>query len=207
MKLTQFVFILGIGIVVFYIGNVLQLGLYINLILSFFGTGLGIGYLRFESKVNQEKQRQQRTTSMMEAFALLKVLIHQGLTPYQAFQTVLQFVDPNLADALHQLLLELDQDSSLQPYLNFAKPFQSIMIEQLLFSMYQLSHQGGQASSLHHFRYLFDQADHQHYQSRLQILNEKMQSANQLVMIATGLIAFSLLVGVMQLIGGMLYGA
>lgn len=167
---------------------------------------IGWGYHQFEEQVSQETLRHDLKVAMMESFALLNVLIAQGMTPYQALNVLLTFVPRPLADRFHQFLIEIDQDASLQPFLAFGQAFQSLMIDQLLFSLYQLHSQGGQVQALNHFRYLFDQADHQHHASRMHTFHEKMQSAANYVMVATGLIAFSLLIGVMQLIGGMIYG-
>jgi hypothetical protein len=164
------------------------------------------GYTYLNHQIKKEETVKLLQTNMMAAFSWIKVLIIQGMSPYQAFQTILPYVQNVLADKLHQLTLEMDQDSSLQPFLHFSENFHSIMIEQLVFSLYQLGHQGGKPSSLSHFQYLFDQADQQHHQAQMAIFNDQMQSANGFVMIATGLIAFSLLLGVMQLIGGMIYG-
>jgi Flp pilus assembly protein TadB len=143
---------------------------------------------------------------MMDAYGLIKVLILQGQMPYQAIQTTLPFLDSNLAEAFQDLLMDIDLDKSIQPYLHFAKKFQSLMIEQLLFSLYQLENQGGDGRQLQQFQYLFDQVEQQFYQQELLQFHEKMQQQNNLVMLATALIAMTLLVGVMQMIGGMLYG-
>lgn len=184
----------------------LHLSLVTSLLIGMILTGAVVSVRQFNLALAKEQAQRQLTVAMMEGFSLLKVMILQGMTPYQALQTLLPYVPLSLANAVHQLLMEMDQDTTLQPYLHFAAPFHSIMIEQLLFSLYQLNHQGGQGASLQHFQYLFDQADHQHDQSQRLIYEENLQSANGLVMIATGMIAFSLLVGVMQLIGGMIYG-
>lgn len=143
---------------------------------------------------------------MIDAYRLLKVMLMQSISPYQALQTVLPFVDSQLAENIHDLLMGIDQDKSIHPYIQFASGFKSLMIEQLLFAMYQLENQGGHGQQLQQFQYLFDQAEQQYYQSQLNQFHEGMQNANGYVMVATGMIAFSLLIGVMQLIAGMMYG-
>jgi len=161
---------------------------------------------RFQRQVNNELNSRLLQKQIMDAYRLIKVLILQGQTPYQAMQTILPFLDASLAEAFHGLLIDIDQDKSLQPYLQFAKRFQSLMVEQLLFSLYQLENQGGDGKQLQQFQYLFDQLEHQFYQQELLQFHEKMQQQSNWVMIATSLIAMTLLVGVMQLIGGMLNG-
>lgn len=181
---------------------------------SFFQVGLlSIGLilmLEIGLWVYQDHQQDQRTRTnqknMIDAYRLIKVMLMQSISPYQALQTVLPFVDAELAGHLHDLLMAIDQDKSIHPYLHFASSFRSLMIEQLFFALYQLENQGGHSQQLQQFQYLFDQAEHQYYQSQLNQFHEGMQNANGYVMVATGMIAFSLLIGVMQLIAGMMYG-
>ena len=166
---------------------------------------LEIGYWVYQD--NQKDLRlRDRQKQMMDAYRLIKVMLMQSVSPYQALQTILPFVDSELGENIHDLIMAIDQDKSIHPYLHFASGFQSLMIEQLFFALYQLENQGGHGQQLQQFQYLFDQAEHQYYQSQLNQFHEGMQNANGYVMVATGMIAFSLLIGVMQLIAGMMYG-
>ena len=153
-----------------------------------------------------ERMLRKRQKEMIDAYRLIKVMLMQSHSPYQALQTVMPFVSSSLGQDIHDLLMNIDQDKSIHPYLHFASGFHSLMIEQLFFALYQLENQGGNPSQLQQFQYLFDQAEQQYYQGQLHQFHEGMQNANGYVMVATGMIAFSLLIGVMQLIAGMMYG-
>ena len=158
--------------------------------------------------LDNQKDNQLRTKQkdIMDAYRLIKVMVMRAVSPYQALQTILPFVGSELGKSIHDLLMGIDQDKSIHPYLHFASGYQSLMIEQLFFALYQLENQGGHSQQLQQFQYLFDQVEHQYYQSQLNQFHEGMQNANGYVMVATGMIAFSLLIGVMQLIAGMMYG-
>jgi hypothetical protein len=166
---------------------------------------LEIGYWVYQDSQKDHRLRD-RQKQMMDAYRLIKVMLMQSVSPYQALQTILPFVDSELGENIHDLIMAIDQDKSIHPYLHFASGFQSLMIEQLFFALYQLENQGGHGQQLQQFQYLFDQAEHQYFQSQLNQFHEGMQNANGYVMVATGMIAFSLLIGVMQLIAGMMYG-
>lgn len=169
---------------------------------------LGVfGYQHLHQVSQKESEQLKLVQAMMDAFSLLKVLIDQGMLPYQAMKKMLPFLSKNLISPIQGLLDMIEQDTSIQPYLKCSEAFHSLMIEQLFFSLYQLENQGGKSDSFIHFQYLFDQADHQFDQRQLHALQERMQSASGMVMIATGVLAFSLLIGVMQLLAGMLYGS
>jgi hypothetical protein len=204
-KLNPHVFLFLIGLIplaFLVVGwSLLQVGLLSGGLLLI----LEIGFLVYQD--NQKDQRlRMRQKQMMDAYRLIKVMLMQSVSPYQALQTILPFVESELAEHIHDLLMGIDQDKSIHPYLHFASGFQSVMLEQLCFALYQLENQGGHSHQLQQFQYLFDQAEHQYYQSQLNQFHEGMQNANGYVMVATGMIAFSLLVGVMQLIAGMMYG-
>jgi hypothetical protein len=181
---------------------------------SFFDSGfLGLGLLvileiglwvYFDNQKDYLLRTKQK--DMMDAYRLIKVMVMQAFSPYQALQTILPFVGSELGESIHDLIMAIDQDKSIHPYLEFASGYQSLMIEQLFFALYQLENQGGHSQQLQQFQYLFDQVEHQYYQGQLNQFHEGMQNANGYVMVATGMIAFSLLIGVMQLIAGMMYG-
>ena len=176
------------------------------ILMGIFILSFGEFYLYLQREKTKEVLLAEKQKYFIDAYRLIKVLLMQSISPYQSLQTILPFVHPNLAQEVHTLLLSIDQDKSIFPYLQFANRFHSLMIEQLMFALYQLENQGGGSQQLQQFQYLFDQADQQHYQGQLLQFHEQMQNANGYVMAATGLIAFSLLVGVIQLIAGMIYG-
>ncbi len=205
IKQSNLLIILGLAVIVISLSWFAWSWFYIAMIVTAFFIGI-ISWKWFQKQVQIETDSQHLQKQLMDAYRLIRVLILQGQAPYQAMQTILPFLESNLAEAFHELLIDIDQDKSIQPYLHFAKKFRSLMVEQLLFSLYQLENQGGDGRQLQQFQYLFDQLEHQFYQQELLQFHEKMQQQHHWVMIATAMIAMTLLVGVMQLIGGMLYG-
>jgi hypothetical protein len=209
IKKEHLIYILvGIGIVTSVGFALLYLGWswWVALSLALGGFIIISGYMILHNASTKAIKQQYLTRSFMEIFAMIKVLLLQGKSPYQSLQTVIPYVPEMLQELFHVLMIDLDQDNSIHPYLTFSQNFKSLMIEQLMFAFYQLETQGGGLSSLQQFQYLFDQADQQYMQGVMQTYQERLQSANSQTMIATGLIAFSLLIGIMQLIAGVIYG-
>jgi hypothetical protein len=204
-KLKPHLYIMFIGLfplLLIFIGwSLPEAGILSAGLLVFLEIGL---WVYFDSQKDNRLRTRQK--EMMDAYRLIKVMLMQAVSPYQALQTILPFVGSELGENIHDLLMAIDQDKSIHPYLHFASEYQSLMIEQLFFAFYQLENQGGHTQQLQQFQYLFDQVEHQYYQGQLNQFHEGMQNANGYVMVATGLIAFSLLIGVMQLITGMMYG-
>jgi hypothetical protein len=156
-------------------------------------------------RVEYSQLQLQRQHALMHSFALIKVLLFQGLTPYQAFKQSLLYIPEVLIPPFSTLLLRIEVDKTIEPYMAIAKEFKSLVIEQLFLTVYQLEGQGGY-QSLHHFEYIFEQSDLQFHQKTLQNLKQNMTSNLSLAMIGTGILTFSLLIGIISMIGDLIYG-
>lgn len=176
--------------------------------------GLSVGalsvymlYLSFQHDQKQAEKRERIHQQFLTSFRYFQVLIEQDLNAYQAIKLLTHYVEEPLHDQLMAFLILIDQDKSVRPYQEFAKTFQSIMIEQVMLGMYQLDQQGGKGMALYHFNFIFDQIEQQAFLETMKQHQERLQSGLHMAMIGTGIIAFTFLVGVVDLILGMLYGA
>ena len=167
-------------------------------------------YLLYASMKKDEEQAQLKRRyeqQFLLIFRYFQILLQQSLTAYQALKTLLAYVEDPLHHELALFLVHMYQDKSIAPYRQFASTFDSMMVEQILLSMYQLDLQGGDGMSLFHFQYLFDQIDRQTQEEAMRQFHDKLQQSTSLVMIGTGLLAFLFLIGVIDLMVGLLYGA
>jgi hypothetical protein len=164
-------------------------------------------YVSFQYDKNKSAQKTMLTQQFLMVFRYFQVLIEQDMNAYQAVKTLLNYVDDPLHHQLHVFLLQIDHDKSIIPYQTFSTNFQSIMIEQVLLSMYQLDRQGSKGMTLFHFNFLFDQVEHQAFTYEMRQYHDRLQGGLHTVMIGTGLLAFSFLIGVVDIIFGMLYGS
>jgi hypothetical protein len=142
----------------------------------------------------------------MQRFAFLKVLLMQQRNTYQAWKDFLAYVPQSLKPDIETFVMRLQQDQSITPYLDLAKIFQSLIIEQVLLAIYQLEIQGGNLDYFRHVDYIFEQIDQRFYQQYIRGLEQKLGTMQQYIMVVTGFITFSLLVGVIQIIGGLISG-
>jgi hypothetical protein len=169
--------------------------------------GLYALYVSLQYDKKSSAQKTILTQQFLMVFRYFQVLIGQDMNAYQAVKTLLNYIDDPLHHQLHLFLLQIDHDKSILPYQTFSSSFQSIMIEQVLLSMYQLDRQGSKGMTLFHFNFLFDQVENQAFAYEMRQYHERLQGGLQTVMIGTGLLAFSFLVGVVDIIFGMLYGS
>ncbi len=161
-------------------------------------------YQDYRDKVSLRYKQKQ--VSLMQRFAFLKVLLMQQRNTYQAWKDFLAYVPQSLKPDIETFVMRLQQDQSITPYLDLAKIFQSLIIEQVLLAIYQLEIQGGNLDYFRHVDYIFEQIDQRFYQQYIRGLEQKLGTMQQYIMVVTGFITFSLLVGVIQIIGGLISG-
>jgi len=164
------------------------------------------GYFFQDYRDKVERLYQQKQVAFMQSFAFLKVLLMQQRNTYQAWKDFLDYVPISLKTDIENFVLRLQQDQSITPYLDLSKLFQSLVIEQVLLAIYQLEIQGGQHDYFRHVDYIFEQIDQRFYQQYITSLEQKLGSMQQYIMLVTGLLTFTLLIGVIQIIGGFIGG-
>jgi hypothetical protein len=203
----EFAFVAAVMICVFLLASSMFLVASIILSVVILVVMLSVTWMMLEEKYRNEylHLQLQRQYALMHSFSLLKVLLFQGLTPYQALKQSLGYIPEVLIDPFSQLLLRIEVDKTIAPYMTIAKVFNSLVIEQLFLTIYQLEGHGGY-QSLHHFEYIFEQSDLQFHQKTLQHLKQHLSGNLSLAMIGTGILTFSLLIGIIGMIGDLIHG-
>jgi hypothetical protein len=158
---------------------------------------------------DQRKKRikKQYEDQFLFVFRYFQILLQQSLTAYQALKELLPYVEDPFHHQLALFLIQVDQDKSIQPYRQLAKTFDSMMVEQILLSMYQLDLQGGEGMNLFHFHFLFDQVEQHAYEASLKTFQDQLRQSSGFVMVGTGLLTFLFLIGVIDIMVGLLYGS
>ena len=142
---TIFVFLLSVSTILFF-------PLPVSLSLLFGGCFVYSFYASMEFDQKKRQVKKQYEEQFLFVFRYFQILLQQSLTSYQALKELLPFVDDPFHHQLALFLIQVDQDKSIQPYRNLAKTFDSMMVEQILLSMYQLDLQN--AGGLLHHRFI-----------------------------------------------------
>jgi hypothetical protein len=140
----------------------------------------------------------------VEAFHVFNVFINQNFNVYNAFQETINYVSPWVCIQIENLLLRIDTDKSLAPYIAFSHKFSPIVVEQLMMTVYQIGVEGADRIHLGNFAYLFDQFSLQQQEDETMRLEAKMDGLNMMPLIGAGILSLNLLVGVVSIIGGMI---
>lgn len=149
---------------------------------------------------------QRREKEFVALFTYFEIYISNGVNIYNALENIAQFASPFLKEKIDQLLFEIDNDKTVQPYVKFAHSFQSLLIEQLMVSIFQMVDQGCNSSYLRQFQLLFDKISEERHKQDIASRLKKIEMLSVCPLIGAGMITIIITVGIVSIIGGVISG-
>ena len=95
-------------------------------------------------------------TEFVRIFGYLSVYLQDGIPVYSSLERIRQYASAEMDERLKALLQQIDEDKSVAPYVKFASGFPSLMIKEVMISLYLISEQGGIEVYLPQFQKSFD---------------------------------------------------
>lgn len=148
----------------------------------------------------------QREKEFVALFTYFEIYISNKVNIYNALESIAQFASPYIKERIEQLLFEIDNDKSVQPYVKFAHSFQSILIEQLMISVFQMVDQGSNSSYLRQFQLLFDKISEERHSLDISSRLKKIEMLSVCPLIGAGMITIIITIGIVSIIGGVISG-
>ncbi len=171
----------------------------------FFGAFISYLYLsRYQSKI--DKLNIQRRKELINLITFFEIYINNNVNVYQSLINISSFASPFIKEKLDQLLKEIDEDKSVTPFINFAKNFKSMVIEQLLISIYQLVDEGNSLTSINQFQAIFIKINEEEHANNLEIRYKRLDRANVTPLIGAAMITIIVSIGIVGAIGGIISG-
>ena len=183
---------IGFGIMTSVIGGVISF----FIALAFLNLFLSQGYEKA-----LERRNEARTLAFIEAFSIIKIFINNAFNVYRSFEEAINYVKPIIREDLTRLLEDIDEDKTIQPYIKFARGFTPLIIEQLMIGLYQLDTEGG-VRHIEGFDFMFDKFQTQKVVELRRHYDERLDAMNMWPRLGAGIIALTLLLGVVQIILG-----
>lgn len=176
--------------------------------LIFIGVALlVINYVYLSRYQNLENARKEdNLRDLMNIVTFFKVYLQNGLNVYASLKEVSEFANPYLHEKFLFLLHQIDEDKSVQPFINFARNFDELIIEQLFISIYQMIDEGNNSSYLRQFEMIFNKLSNEIYDNEFLKKEKKLSSSTMFPLIGSGLLIVMITIGVVTVIGEMLYG-
>ena len=150
-----------------------------------------------------EKRQDEHEREFIAALGVFRVYAANKFNVYNAFSETRNFVSPWMKEQIDILLRGMDEDKSVTPFIHFAKKFRPLIIEQVMTSVYQIV-DGGSLSPLLQFSILFDHFAETHMKDEMKKDEEHLEMMNVWPLLGAGLLAVAIIIGVVQIIGGVI---
>ena len=134
--------------------------------------------------------------SYFEAF------ISNGNNVYNSFKMLIPYSSPYMDDVINSLLIQIDMDKSVGPYITFASKFNSHVIESLMLSIYQMIDSGESTNQFTEFEFLFSNIKNSYSESLIEEKKKSLDSLNSFPLIGAGFLTITLSICIVSLIGG-----
>ena len=174
---------------------------------------IGVGFLFIFDLLfltRYSKQIIAKNTENLQEFALIfgyfRIFIHNGYSVYSALKEVTNFASDNLKKSLTQLTENIDKDKSVQPFVDFARQFNEVIVEEMMISIYQLIDDGETSEYLNQFELIFDKFSDLLYQKYLRAKDSRLGLLSSAPLIGSCFLIIVLTLGIITIIGDLING-
>ena len=177
----------------------------------FFIIGPGIAVIfsilfltRYETSIN--KINSDNLLEFTDLFGYFRIYIKNGYNVYNALKEISNFANDNLRELLEQLLLEIDNDKSVQPFINFARNFDEIIVEELMISIYQMIDEGEQSNYLVQFEFIFDKFSENLTAKELKKKDSRLATLSSSALVGSCFLIVVIAIGIVGVVGDLTNG-
>lgn len=178
--------------------------LYVAIVVSFLFIFDLLFLMRYSKMINS------KNTENLQEFATLfgyfRVYLHNGFSVYSALKELLSFANKSLQKDLKELIDEIDQDKSVQPFVKFGKKFNEIIVEEMMISIYQMIDDGESSEYLSQFELIFDKFSDLLYEKYLKAKNSKLGALSNAPLVGACFLMIILTIGVISILGDLING-
>ena len=139
-------------------------------------------------------------------FGYFRIFIHNGYSVYSALKELIVFANENLKVLLLKLLTDIDNDKTVQPFIDFARNFNEIIVEEMMISIYQLIDDGETSDYLMQFELIFDKFSDLLYQRYLRGKDSKLGTLGSAPLIGSCFLIIVLTIGIISVTGELING-
>ncbi|MCD8194813.1 MAG: hypothetical protein LUD22_00685 [Coprobacillus sp.] len=159
-------------------------------------------YYFYSQRINKKKREQeQREEEFISLITYFKIYLTNGINVYQSLQLASSFLSEWMKEQVDQLLQEIDNDKTINPYLNFASLFSLHHYEDVMTAIYQLVDQGGDPAYMNKFVYTFEKIEEEDNKYRHDKDERGMNIVSALPIVGCCLFTICLTFGIISMLG------
>ena len=153
-------------------------------------------------KKNVLKARENELITLISYF---EVYIQNSNNVYQSFNLLIPYSSDWMKEKIETLLKEIDEDKSVQPFINFANNFTQLSTHSLMLSIYQMVDQGESYQRLLQFNSVFDALAKNRHQELNDQKEKQLSNMSIFPLIGAGLITITLTISILLILGELIY--
>ncbi len=163
-------------------------------------------YFAIAKSKKKSEEEEKLENEFIDFFSYFSIYVQDGFNVYKALEASLPYSKGELKARLEGLLGQINQDKSLTPYLCFASKFASLEIREVMLAIYQMVDQGASGVYLQQFLRLFSRLSDQKRDRAQNRYLEKLDTLDFLPLLGGGISMLTLMVALLEIMGGMLNG-
>ena len=162
-------------------------------------------YMVFSSYLSKKQViLRDRENEFVTMIGYFQFFITNSYNVYQSFQSLVAYASPWMEEQIKTLILEIDNDKSVQPFINFANKFTSKVTSNVMLSIYQMVDEGENSIQMLHFNALFQQLSKNHQKELIDSKDRTMSSISAFPLFGAGAITVLLIFGIISIMGEMI---
>ena len=164
-----------------------------------------LDYFMF-SRYNDKKKTilKNRENELVSIISCFDVYIRNNKNVYQSFNQLIPYCSNWMKEKIEDLLKEIDEDKSIQPFVNFASNFQNLSMHSLMISIYQMVDQGESSEQLTHFNVIFDEISRNRQQEMIAQKDKALSGMSTFPLIGAGMITVALTISILTILGDLI---
>ena len=155
-----------------------------------------------DKKQNILKNRENELVAIISYF---EVYIQNNNNVYQSFAQLIPYCSDWMKEKIEIMLSEIDNDKTVQPFINFAHNFQQLSSHSLMLSIYQMIDQGENSEQLLQFNVIFDELSKNRNKEMVDQQDRALSNMSTFPLIGAGLITVTLTISILTILGDLIY--
>lgn len=155
-------------------------------------------YSSIERKL--EKEHCDELISLMSYF---EIFISNKNNVYTSLKLLLPYSSNFMQDSINSLLLQIDNDKTVAPFVTFANKFSNKVIESLMLSIYQMIDNGENLRQFDEFEHLFSTISRDQHNSTIEDKKKSLDTMSSFPLFGAGFVVVTLTLCILSVVGDM----
>ena len=162
-------------------------------------------YLIVNSYIEKKKAiLDEREHEFIAIISYFQFFITNSYNVYQAFQSLIAYASPWMEEQIQSLIIEIDNDKTVKPFINFANKFKNNVASNVMMSIYQMVDEGENGLHMYQFSSLFQELSKSQQMDLIDAKERSMGSISSFPLIGAGAITVLLTFGIISAMGDMI---